>query len=300
MNIHKCKECYTVSKCNTEQWKKSFDIVRLENELINHRITALLATNAFLFAGLYLLSDKSNHTDSIVMLDINRKLYVFYIIIFIGITSSFVTGKGVRAASRQIRASSLWLKNFKYKDEQCHNYPEYPHIIGIRANFFKSYGDIFIKLFRIKRNKPHYLRLYKKNILIRFLVKIYAFFFHEPSYRGVGCWSREIDNIEGMSAGVIYFPNILFVVWIFLAFLPAFKNKDTPSQSQTEFRLELKTNNEGIPFNFPSHLSVSNPQESPSAITFLFDSPAMPQHNQSATCPVQTYALPSTLQVKLK
>lgn len=179
-NEQECS-CKMTDTCYSESWKKAFDIVKLENELINHRLTSLLATNAFLFTGVYftfklLFSD--NHTPKIA--------YVSYMILYIvismfGILSSYITGKGVRAASRQIRASSRWLYHTtKDAGKTYKNKVPLPPIVGIKTNF-----------------------LLTKN---------------EDSYKDEYQLGRdETDDIQIMSAGLIYMPHILFFTWIFFA-----------------------------------------------------------------------------------
>jgi|GEM_PF-3351174 len=217
-----CMKCNTISTCTSERWKKAYDIVKIENDLINHRITSLLATNGFLFAGLYFLFGAFFQQHKPFFYYTILKL-TYLIIVFIGLTSSFAAGKGVRAASRQIKASSEWLYSLKKDRSNCDKITLYPPIVGIRSNFLKAYHDILLKTYSIPLIGP---RLHV--FLNCFLFKRIISFIHrhdmlrEPSYDKFNLNSQQTDDINSMCAGVIYFPNILFAVWVILLFFGLF------------------------------------------------------------------------------
>jgi len=204
-------KCKTISACSIERWKRAFDIVRLENELINHRMTSLLATNGFLFAGLYFLFN--------AYFDTNRhpKLYYFIIISVniivdcLGLFASFATGKGVRAASRQIKAAATWLTDYDIPDENCIKYPPYPPIIGIRASFIMTYIDVIKKvILQILSLRQSPMSVIKD--------KSYKDYYKIPTRKDDDYMLnyKEADDILSMSAGIIYLPNALFLCWLLL------------------------------------------------------------------------------------
>lgn len=175
-----------LDKCYSESWKKAYDIIKLENDLINHRMTSLLAVHAFLLTGIFLILTKG--TCYAQLKDAPWYLIVFYYIaLFIGLSTSVIAAKGIRAALRQIVASSVWLKcvTNEIGSEHKDKYP-YPPIVGRKSAFW---------FFNIKIG-------------------------NEDDYGDEHLPPIGTTDISKLSTGITLVPQILICAWIVLFFVP--------------------------------------------------------------------------------
>lgn len=104
-----------------EAWKMAYDIIKLENNLINHRMTALLVTNGFLLAALGSCDNFPFAED------------VHYVVFLLAGSACIITltlARGIAAASRQIFKSAQWYS--MYCRENITGSPESvsPQIVG--------------------------------------------------------------------------------------------------------------------------------------------------------------------------
>jgi hypothetical protein len=86
-----------------ELWEMAIRIIEIENNLINHRLTAFLALEGGLVAGLALIW--GNFKDTPIQL----RLVILGFAIAGGVLAGLVA-PGIRAARRQIMAAAVWLK----------------------------------------------------------------------------------------------------------------------------------------------------------------------------------------------
>lgn len=143
-----------------ENWKKSFDLIKHENELVNHRLSTTLTLQGLLFAGTGFCSSKG-----LTLFDAkecSQFLFISFIMLIIsivGMWSSITVTTGIRAALRQVNASSLWLKNATKCE--CHYFTKtfpYPPIVG-KTSKYSVFGILFGK------DKPYenYYNTYEHN-----------------------------------------------------------------------------------------------------------------------------------------
>lgn len=148
------------TKPDDEDWKKALELIKHENELVNHRISSTLTFQGLLYAGLGLSSIK------IFDLYAEKEYYPFiilscavFIISIVGLSSSTIITTGIRAAMRQVNASSLWLVTVK--QNRCDNFKKiYPcppitgnpskysfifHLIGRDTPYYDYYGTCELK-----------------------------------------------------------------------------------------------------------------------------------------------------------
>lgn len=205
-----------------DAWKMAAEIIKLENDLINHRLTSLLAVNAFLFAGIFALMTFLKDIDP----EEKRHVYfaglVLIVIVFLGVFSSYLIGKGVRAASRQINNCAKWMEDFKGDNVggQCDSFPA---IVGVKSSFvagllefiFVMLADLKDIVFMVSCRCSAYTRC-KDSVSDCH----YKFFDNNSTVIGCiedsySCQSkRDVNNVSCLSAGAIYFPQLLFIVWI--------------------------------------------------------------------------------------
>jgi len=102
-------------------WEKAFRMIELENNLINHRITALLTLQGFLFAGLIFGSNGLAQGQST---EYRWQLQILLLTLaFVGFVSPLLIRPGVFAAFRQICAGARWLSRRTDRPELLKAYP---------------------------------------------------------------------------------------------------------------------------------------------------------------------------------
>ena len=125
----------TNSQVSHEDWEKAFKMIELENNLANHRITALLTLQGFLFTvfllGVKTLIELKEATEDHVFV----MLFVLGIVCIVGMASAYVMFFGIYAAYQQVQASAKWLNGIKdaltpVARQEYKKVQPYPLIIG--------------------------------------------------------------------------------------------------------------------------------------------------------------------------
>jgi hypothetical protein len=93
---------------NFAEWKRVRASIEHENHLLNHRLTWLFNSNAFLFTLFGVLLQKSTYTTDATDPDKYLLNYLFLIISMLGMFTSFVIGKDIGQAIIQIRRTHQW------------------------------------------------------------------------------------------------------------------------------------------------------------------------------------------------
>ncbi|WP_353116388.1 hypothetical protein [Nitratidesulfovibrio sp.] len=92
-----------------KKWAMAHSLIKLENDLVNHRMTAVLASNAFLFAAFLGVGDRLLAR---VCAGFDFKFYAMMFVMLVIPVCGYVISRGaavgVRAASRHICASRYW------------------------------------------------------------------------------------------------------------------------------------------------------------------------------------------------
>jgi hypothetical protein len=110
-------------------WHRAFKMIELENQLLNHRLTLLLALQGVLFSGFFVLAIGLASLQNIE----HRPLILIMLVLvaFVGIASSLMINNGVIAALWQIGAAALWLER-RSKVETRATTKDFPPIVGHR------------------------------------------------------------------------------------------------------------------------------------------------------------------------
>ena len=121
-----------MSPVEHQDWEKAFRMIELENNLANHRFTALLTVQGLLFAafvgGVKVLLHLVNASSPKSPLNhISVILCVLVIVCLVGIASAYHVFFGLEAAYRQVQKSAEWLANIqKCEDGYKKNCPYLP------------------------------------------------------------------------------------------------------------------------------------------------------------------------------
>lgn len=179
-------QCTRKEKCpsQAEAWKMAYDMIKLENDLINHRMTSMIVANGFLVAGVFQSITKitynSTHKENI-------PIFIFIILLsFVGLCISCAVARGIRAASRQIICCDNWYQSYcanKHRNNEICNHSS-PPIVGVSSALY---------VFGIK-----------------------------VCYRDLQYNNIEHDNdtnIERLGSGISYLPSALIVVWFTVGFI---------------------------------------------------------------------------------
>ncbi|MGR8933243.1 MAG: hypothetical protein ACU837_02500 [Gammaproteobacteria bacterium] len=121
-------------------WENARDIIKNEGDLLNHRTTAFLSLQGFLFAAFGLLLSRLTSDNK----DYHLYIYLFlFIVSWLGFVSPRLVSPGLRAAIRQARATQEWWDKFKIDKEYRKSHP-FPSIIALRANSYNLFFPLFI------------------------------------------------------------------------------------------------------------------------------------------------------------
>ena len=191
-------------------WKKSLDLIKHENELVNHRLSTTLTFQGLLYAGIGFCSSKIfdlYKTSDIEFLFMSAAMIL---ISSVGICSSVIVTSGLRAALRQGKASSLWLiavtqctcEHFK------HAFP-YPPIVGKPSKM--SIGPFYFG------NDAPYYNYYNKCEFDNKNYKYSCQFCSDCKKDTCNNFFENINNTKDLSTSTHYLLDIISITWVIVA-----------------------------------------------------------------------------------
>jgi hypothetical protein len=117
-------------------WENARELIRQENDLVNHRLTAWLSIQAFLFAA-FMVGAVSFSADAAKGYRWITILFTL-VITFVGFVSCRIIEPAIRAAYRHVHAVSIWWGKFAAEPEYRGQHP-FPPIIGKVAKSRRPY-----------------------------------------------------------------------------------------------------------------------------------------------------------------